>query len=379
MVVAAAVVVGLCLATHPWSASGVSKQRSGRTVPPNVLLAPASTLFGGQAGYVWMGRVVSVSGSWIVPRVLGVSRSRAPFLTAYTWIGAQAPEVGLAIRRVPFIQVGTTEEAAPGCPPHARGCPKVFYEAWWTDTDLDVSPQRLSLAVRPGDRMSATLRLAGGDWSVQMSDGRTHKRSLIRTRQETQASFDQAEWDLEVPPAQRNIELPTVGFNRLEINSEQPLESDLLTAWLSNDGQVLGPSPLVHDQFRFVQQHPTRTGRQYQALSEAARSALIEFETDAQTWTPSTQPGIVTTQRSAFASALATFVGRVGGDRWPEAARPAINRLIEADRVELAQAHIDPTLSAAGLQQWRNTLQHDINAASTAALPVRRALRLSTY
>ncbi len=66
---------------------------TGRTKHRRITDSP----FGAYAGYVWLGRVSSVQGSWTVPRIVDPSRSGL----ATTWIGAQTPGT-----RGAFIQIG---------------------------------------------------------------------------------------------------------------------------------------------------------------------------------------------------------------------------------------------------------------------------------
>jgi Peptidase A4 family len=338
----------------------------------------ATPSFGGFAGYVWPGRVTSVSGSWTVPRVLRMS-DQGWFYPTYTWIGAQAP--GLTSASTPFIQVGT-EEAVNACLPGFSGCPPIVYSAWWSDTARGFLAQPLPMSVRPGDRVTARLRLARGRWTVSISDARTSVQRRISTHQETHAHFNRAEWVQEDPLNERTdkqASFSTVSLSQLAVNTGAPLGADLLSLWMSENGRVLGPSPLRDDGFALVPQQPTAAGSQYQTLLNALDPAFNRFTREAQGWTPSTRAKIVANQRSMFVSALKTFIGSLTADRWPSGAQAAINALVVADRAELTQLQTTPRLSAAGIGEWIKAFERDLDAQTDPARSVRRDLGLPTY
>ena len=341
----------------------------------------ADPSFGPFAGYAWPERVTSVRGSWVVPRILRASRPG----DAGTWIGAQAP--GSTLANTPFIQVGT-EEARVRCP---RGAPRAcrpfdIYFAWWSDTAHHFRAIPLFFGfVRPGDRVSASLVLKRGRWTVSLSDARSHTRARFSTRQETRARFDLAMWTQEDPTDARTLkpvpypELSATSFSRLVVNSAVPLGADLLSQWMSENGQILGPTQLADDGFELVPQQPTAAGSQYQALADIVNAALDKFTTEAHRWTAKSSTASIAQQRSRLAYALQTWIGSLAIDQWPSAAQTAFNTLIAADSTTLAQVQTAPPRSAAGIRRWISTFRRDAHAASETARAVRGELGLPTY
>jgi hypothetical protein len=353
----------------PASARAWSEQAASVSFTPAVESAAPS--FGAFAGYAWPGHVTSVRGSWVVPRILRASSLG----DASTWIGAQAP--GLASAKTPFIQVGTSDVRLRGLD---------FFFAWWSDTAHHFYPVPLFFVpVRPGDRVSASLRLRRGHWTVSISDARTRTRARFLTRQETRARFNLAIWTQEDPTDPRTLkqgpypELSAISFSRLAVNSAVPLGADLLSQWMSENGQILGPTQLVDDGFALVPQQPTAAGSQYQALADPVNAALTRFTTDAQRWTAKTATASIARQRSTLASALQTCIGSLAADQWPSAAQTAINTLIAALRTALAQVQTAPARSAARIRTWIRTFRRDAHAATEAARALRAELGLPTY
>ncbi len=106
---------------------------------------------------------------------------------AGTWVAAEAPSV--TPHGSPDIQVGTNEERRSPSP----GRPYDVYSAFWTDNVHSFYPQSL-FAVRPGDDISASLTLSHHRWAVAIRDATSGARSRFLTSDETQASFNEAQW-----------------------------------------------------------------------------------------------------------------------------------------------------------------------------------------
>lgn len=132
--------------------------------------------FGPFAGYRWVGPVSSTQASWRVPAIAPGS----PAGSAATWIGAEAAGASPA----PFIQVGTNELGS--------GRAEAYY-AFWSDVSHHFHPALL-FDVRPGDRVTASLRHAGGVWHVAIRDERSGRSAQFTTRQEAAATFSLAQW-----------------------------------------------------------------------------------------------------------------------------------------------------------------------------------------
>jgi hypothetical protein len=192
------------------------------------------------AGYVWQGRVKSVSGSWGVPRVLGSS----PDVLAGTWIGAQASPV-----EDPFIQVGTNEGRLPG---KTRRAPVYF--AFWSDTAKHFHPVSL-FPVAPGDAVSAGLTLGPKGWIVTIVDTTSGERARVTTTQETDAVFHQADWteedvtDQKTGKVFRYPRLASITFRRVTVNSIPPSPFSLGIQSMSEPTASITPSDFDHDSF----------------------------------------------------------------------------------------------------------------------------------
>jgi hypothetical protein len=263
------------------------------------------------------------------------------------------------------------------CPaPAPRDCAaQNVYFAWWSDTAAHFRPIPL-FWVSAGDRVAVSLSAGHGRWTVSISDGRTRTGTRFSTTQETHAHFNLAEWLQEDPTDRRTDrqlpypELSTVTFSRLRVNSGVALQTDLLSRWMSENGQILGPSPRVEDSFVLVLQEPTAAGSQYQAVADQVNVALTKFSTESQRWTAKSAPASIAGQRSTLASALQTFIASLVTDRWPSAAHTTINTLVATNRSELAHVQRAPGRSAAGLRMWLTAFRRESGSITEAALPL---------
>jgi hypothetical protein len=191
------------------------------------------------AGYASFERVRSVQGSWSVPGVLGdVSNA-----VAATWVGAQAPG---SLAHAPFIQVGVQEESSDG---YDAG-----YQAFWSDSQLDFHPVNL-FSVNAGDLITASLRLAGGQWTVHIHDVSSGADARFRTTQDSGGAFNQAEWfqeDVTDKATQQGFPYPDltpVTFTNLHVNSKQPTLNSLVSSTMTVDGKTLNPSRVQNNSF----------------------------------------------------------------------------------------------------------------------------------
>jgi peptidase A4-like protein len=197
--------------------------------------SPQQTL----AGYASFERVRSVQGAWTVPIILGGPRDAV----AATWIGAQAPG---AFAHAPFIQVGVQEASSDES--------DSGYDAFWSDSRLSFHPENLFL-VNAGDRITASLQLARGHWSVQIEDVTTGQHARFRTMQDTLGAFNQAEWfqeDVTDNDTHKGFPYPAmtpVTFTGLKVNSAQPTSDSLQSSVMTVGTETLNPSPINRNSF----------------------------------------------------------------------------------------------------------------------------------
>jgi hypothetical protein len=207
----------------------------------------------------------------------------------------------------------------------------------------------------------------------------------LSTNQESRGNFNLAIWTQEDPSSARTHkqvrypQLSAINFSRLAVNSAAPLGADLLSQWMSENGQILGPTPLADDGFSVVPQQPTLAGSQYLALANAVDAALNTFDAEARRWTGETAPAAIALQRSTLASALETFDASLATDQWPATAQAAIYTLIAANNTELALVQTAPAQSAIGIRMWIKAFRGDDDAAVKAARVVKQELALPTF
>jgi hypothetical protein len=234
----------------------------GENDPPNAVDTPPYWLLGGPgvssfgpfAGYAWLGEVRSVAASWTVPQVLPNSHDGV----AATWIGAQAA----GARSAPFIQVGTNEGSEP-----VDDTRRSFYYAFFSDTRLSFHASFL-FVVRAGDVVAAQLRMAGGLWHLTIVDRTNGDAAAFTTPDESDATFDQAEWLQEdvsssIKPA-RLFPYPVLSparFHELRVDSFVPSYARVLSSWMSENHADLAPGPLIDDGFTLAATQPTAIWR----------------------------------------------------------------------------------------------------------------------
>lgn len=148
-----------------------------------------STNWSGYAVTAPKGSVADVMGSWVVPAVTCSSGS-----TAYSsfWVGID----GYSSSTVE--QVGTDSDCQGGTP---------TYYAWY-EFYPKPSFQVTSLAVRPGDTVTAEVRYSGGSFTVTMT---VNSQSFSKTQRVNSAQRSSAEWIAEAPSSGGSI-LPLADF-----------------------------------------------------------------------------------------------------------------------------------------------------------------------
>jgi hypothetical protein len=147
---------------------------------------------------------------------------------------------------------------------------------------------------------------------------------------------------------------------------------------MSENGQILGPSPLADEGFALVPQQPTAAGGQFQTIYDPLHAAFLVFTASASAWTGKTAAKAIAQQRSKFASALKTDIRSLAADQWPIAAQTAINTLIAAYRTELARVQIAPGRSVTEIEAWIRSFRHDVHSVDDAGHTLRIELSLPT-
>ena len=322
--------------------------------------------FGSFAGYMWRGHVRSLQASWSVPGIVGASSGAAG-----TWIGAEA--LGGQ-----FIQIGTNEESFR---PFALGAREIRYQAFWSDTRHHFLSQQL-FRVAVGDNISASLTLADKRWTLTIADRTSGASASFSTREEADASFNQAGWEEEDPRGRATGKpvpyprLTAVRFRHLAVNSAVPRYADMYSQWMSVDGGNLAPVPVRQDSFTLHPAAVSPIGAKYLEIATPEDQATGAFTTEMSRWTAATPPSQVESACSTFSAALRSDIQVLASSRWPTRAQVFVRSLIRTTRVLLDHMQARPSASIAGLRAWMAAWGHDGSAVGRAGHLVRRALKL---
>jgi hypothetical protein len=318
--------------------------------------------FGPYAGYVWHGRVTSVQSSWTVPRILRGS----PIGYGGMWIGAQAPGAP-----GPAIQIGVDEDdlsAAGG-----------RYYAFWSDTGHHFKAELL-FYVKPGDVLSASLRLARERWTFAIVDATSGASARFSTSEGPHAAFNEAEWMQEDPTNPANGKpfpyprLSAVGFRRLTVDSAAPADASLYSRWMSVNGGNLAPTALHDDSFTLRPATVSAAGGDYLHIVDAGDAAGDAFGAALASWTAKTPFSQIESASSTFVAALQSRIRALASVRWPRQAQGSVPLLNRVLGVLLDQARTPTLLSTAALVAWRSELTRDVGASSDVAYTIARAL-----
>ena len=150
------------------------------------------------AGYVSeRGPFTSVTGHWTVPSV------------STAWYGFSAVWLGIGgVSENDLIQVGTEQDSRNG---------RTYYSAWWEI--LPAPATRISMTVRPGDKVTASIVKVGGrSWKISISIA---GRGSFTTTRTYNGSADTAEWI---------VEAPTVGWRTAPLAHHSRVRFDVLRA-----------------------------------------------------------------------------------------------------------------------------------------------------
>ena len=355
---------GLVLVATALAACGGTTGGRSPAEAPNPL---TGLRFGTMSGYVRVGPLRTIGASWLVPRV---SAGSAGGLAA-TWIGAQAP--GPA-PHAPFIQVGVNENEGPAGPP--------VYVAFWSAQVLSFHPHAL-FAVTPGDRITATLRLAGGRWRVSIADTTAGRRSSFSTTDNITGRFNLAEWLQEDPttPAGRPAPYPTVArvqFAGLTINGAAPSYATISSQWMSTGDRDFGPTPLRNDAFSIGRVTPTPAGVQYLRIVAPSDAAQTVFQSRTRHLSSESRSQI----RAAVAPAAAAqtrFASALSRSHWPASATAVIHALVRQVGLLVAVLRAAPAAASAAPQHWAERYLSVVTSVSVSAHRLRRILHLPEY
>ncbi len=300
-----------------------------RTAGPRV--AGAGDTF---AGVVWTGPVRSVGGAWRVPAIRAGSQPGR----AATWIGAQsiAPTGS-----EPFIQIGTREELQPvsaSAPGTGRG--KLLYEAFWTDVARGLHPVSL-FGVHPGDAIAAAMALAGGHWTLTITDRTSGQSRRVNTAQEGAGRFGLALWLQEDPTRSANNrvfaypDIAPLHVSALTVNAARPASRRLASTWMALPHAYLAPTAPTRAGFSVVPRTLSGAGAAYLRIAGPTNTQLNRYLARAATWRAKTPQWVITAATNRLIAALALNVRRLEARRWPGSAAADIRRLERAYATEV--------------------------------------------
>jgi len=327
--------------------------------------------FGAFAGYLWLGHVTSVQGSWTVPLIVPGS----PMGHASTWVATYAHPMNNA-----FIQIGTTEERDPASTPDGF---QNKYTAFWSDGTHSFHPQAL-FSVNPGDGISAQLSLSGGRWALGILDTTTGASKRFFTSDEAHASFNEAEWlqedvtDGATGKPTPYPQLSDLRYGELAVNGAPPSYADLYSSWMSENGHSLAPSTLQNDSFTVRPATLSPAGQQYLRIIEPANTSTNTFTAQLARWTNGTPRSHITSATATYANALRASIRVLAGSQWPTGAEHAISAFIRGRRTLLAYVQTGASISPTGIAAWRSGF-NGLPLVNGLAHEIRRALNVPEY
>jgi hypothetical protein len=274
-------------------------------------------------------------------------------------------------KRPPFIQVGTVEDI---------GRAGRVYAAFWTDTTRGFRPQIL-FHVRPGDAVSAALRLMGGAWHVSIVDATLQHRSTLSTHEEVGGDFNFAEWLQENPTeisgkATPYPDLTPLHMTALTVNGTTPRYGDMFAQWMSLPGRYLAPTPLRGRAFTIRRSVLSAAGRRYLEIARPQNMSARKFDTEAARWTERTPASEIARVSGEAAASERRYADGLDRQTWPAAARAPIGSLIRAVRLEAGMFAALSRHAPPRLGEWRSRFTQITPSLLGLAHAVRRALRV---
>jgi hypothetical protein len=314
--------------------------------------------FGAQAGYLWRGSVHSVAASWRVPRIFGGRDAQVG-----GWISAQS-------QTKQFIQLGVSERQF-----RSGGS----YYAFWTDTTRHYLPTRL-FQVRPGDEVTAQIRLRHQRWNLRIVDATTGEHRGFSTSEEAAAPFAQAGWIQEDPgpigkPAPY-AEHSKIVFQHVSVNSTVPAAGRLASTWMSVGGRYFAPTPLRHGSFSIEPAVVSPAAARYLRIILPLDATLRPFSARLYGLsTASSQRTIAAGARKSLA-ALRRANDALQTARWPASVQPPVQALIVANRKLVTASLVVSATPVERVDRAAAAWLADVTAASRAGRLARRALHL---
>jgi hypothetical protein len=301
--------------------SGCGSSSTNGSGPP--VSGVISNSLGAMAGYVFEGHIHSVAGAWLVPAIERGSKDGH----ACTWIGAQAPGPS---GDGPFVQVGITEDRVG---PLVLGTHESVYSAFWSASALDFHPVNL-FVVKPGDHVSASLRLESGGWHVSITDTTNGMRKAFVTQHDVKGAFNLAEWLQEDPTKDSGAREPyprirPVSFTGLTVDGVSPRYSDLDSQWMSVNRSDLAPTPLVGNEFSLENTALSPAGVRYYAIAKRGDQVQEKFQGDVL---GATAPGAGQGEVATALRSLDGYTGELARSHWPTEAASAVANLVTKGR-----------------------------------------------
>jgi Peptidase A4 family len=168
------------------------EELEGRLVPATLA---ASTNWSGYAVTAGAGAVSQVAGSWVVP---AVSSNVSGYSSA--WVGIDGANASMV------EQIGTDSDFVNG---------QAHYYAWY---EMYPAPAvNLSLAIHPGDTISASVTAASPSQFVLSLTDVTTGQSFLTTQTSSQAQRASAEWIQEAPSSFNGV-LPLANFGTINFS-----------------------------------------------------------------------------------------------------------------------------------------------------------------
>ena len=327
--------------------------------------------FGPFAGYAWIGSVHSAGVSFRVPRIA----SESALSQAGTWIGVQG--AGPPAR---FVQIGAIESRFWSS---RKQKPVDVYVTFWSDTAHHFKPQLL-FPVSPGDTLLASLTLTGKQWTLAITDTRSHKKARFSIGAETDGRFNQAAW-LQEDPGRENdhasyphLEPPV--FEDLTVNSVKPSQAGLYSQWMSVNHTNLGPTQPYEDSFTLEQEPAiSHAAARYLRLSAVATAAFDKFETERPNWTINTPHKQIVTACSRFITATQDGIRSLAAARWSKRIRSLVRQFGYMTNILLGHARPPTLWTAASFAAWNSSLTEAAERAGPAAAKLRLAFGLPAF
>ncbi len=201
IVTLAFLLVAPSLVSVPAAPASSAAPPAGPAIAPHISAGSSNSLnWAGLAVTAAAGTVSDVRGSWTVPAIQGACPSANQYSSF--WVGIDGFNSGTV------EQTGTDSDCRSGVP---------TYYAWY---EFYPKPSRVisSLAVHPGDVMSADVSYVGGRFTVTIVDS-TSGASFSASAKISAAQRSSAEWIAEAPSSSGGI-LPLADFGTVSFGSD---------------------------------------------------------------------------------------------------------------------------------------------------------------